>query len=80
MSSTGKAIMLRRRMMKSKSTDFEDLLPIELKIRLLESELERLNADLAWLQQRRDDVAKELDHYEKLLFRNRRRNLLRRVK
>jgi len=66
--------------MKGKDPDFEDLLPIELKLRLLESELERLNADLTWLQHRRDEVAKELAYYERLLLRNRRRNLLRRVK
>jgi hypothetical protein len=66
--------------MKRKEPDFEDLLPIELKLRLLESELDRLNSDLSWLEQRRDEVTKEMQYYEKLLHRGRRRSVLRRVK
>jgi hypothetical protein len=66
--------------MKGKYPDFEAALPIELKLRLLESELERLNADMAWLRQRQDEVAKEITYYEKLLLKSCRRNLLRRVK
>ncbi|HXK60382.1 MAG TPA: hypothetical protein PLP42_10870 [Acidobacteriota bacterium] len=66
--------------MKSKMPDFDDLLPIELKLRLLEAELDRLDSDLAWLEERRHEVAKEIEYYEKLLNRNQRRNMLRRVK
>ncbi|MFB3905022.1 MAG: hypothetical protein ACE15E_16345 [Acidobacteriota bacterium] len=66
--------------MKRKEPDFEDLLPIELKLRLLEAELDRLNSDLSWLEQRRDEVTKEMQYYEKLLHRGRRRSVLRRVK
>jgi len=66
--------------MKRKDPDFEDLLPIELKLRLLEAELDRLNSDLGWLEQRRDEVTKEMQYYEKLLHRGRRRSVLRRVK
>ncbi|RPJ53014.1 MAG: hypothetical protein EHM23_31785 [Acidobacteria bacterium] len=66
--------------MKRKEPDFEDLLPIELKLRLLEAELDRLNSDLGWLEQRRDEVTKEMQYYEKLLHRGRRRSVLRRVK
>ncbi|RPI27280.1 MAG: hypothetical protein EHM61_08935 [Acidobacteria bacterium] len=60
--------------------DFDDLLPIELKLRLLEAELERLSSDLMWLEQRRSEVSKEIAYYEKLLHRGRRRSVLRRVK
>lgn len=66
--------------MKRKEPDFEDLLPIELKLRLLEAELDRLSSDLSWLEQRRDEVTKEMQYYEKLLHRGRRRSVLRRVK
>jgi hypothetical protein len=66
--------------MKRKNSDFEDLLPIELKLRLLEAELGRLDSDLSWLQQRREEISKEIQYYEKLLVKNRSRNVLRRVK
>lgn len=66
--------------MKRKEPDFEDLLPVELKLRLLEAELDRLNSDLSWLERRRDEVTKEMQYYEKLLHRGRRRSVLHRVK
>jgi hypothetical protein len=66
--------------MKRKNPDFEDLLPIELKLRLLEAEMGRLDSDLSWLQERREEISKEMQYYEKLLTKTRSRHVLRRVK
>lgn len=44
-----------------------DRLPIELKLKLLHSELETLEADSSWIEQRRREIAAEISYYEKLL-------------
>ena len=44
-----------------------DRLPIELKLRLLHSELETLEADSSWIEQRRGEIASEISYYEQLL-------------
>lgn len=66
--------------MTPKENQFEDLLPIELKLRLLRAEMERLDSDAAWIDQRRDEVQEEIDYYDELLYSRRRRSILRRVK
>lgn len=66
--------------MKRKHTEFEDLLPIELKLRLLQAETDRLDSDLQWLEQRKQEVSEEIRYYEKLLFKSRHERRLRRVK
>jgi hypothetical protein len=58
----------------------EELLPIELKLRILEAELERLNADAHWVEQRRREVLEEIDSYTELLASKRRRSVLQIVK
>jgi len=66
--------------MKRKDPEFEDLLPIELKLRLLQAEIDRLDSDLQWLEQRKHEVSEEIRYYEKLLFKSRHAQRLRRVK
>lgn len=66
--------------MKHTERDLEEFLPIQLKLRLLESELERLESDMQWLTQRKREIVEEMRYYETLLSRARQRTLLRRVK
>jgi hypothetical protein len=54
----------------------EELLPIELKLRILEAELDRLEADARWVEQRRQEVLKEIDSYSELLVSKRRKTVL----
>ena len=66
--------------MNRKEPPLEDLLPIELKLRILEAELERLEADARWVDQRRQEVLDEIDSYTELLASKRRRGVLQIVK
>jgi hypothetical protein len=58
----------------------EELLPIELKLRILEAELDRLESDARWVEQRRQEVLKEIDSYSQLLASKRRKSVLHIVK
>jgi hypothetical protein len=58
----------------------EELLPIELKLRILEAELDRLDSDARWVEQRRQEVLKEIDSYSQLLASKRRKKVLHVVK
>lgn len=58
----------------------EELLPIELKLRILEAELERLESDAEWVELRRREVLDEIDSYTELLASKRRRGVLHVVK
>ena len=58
----------------------EELLPMELKLRLLHSELERLNTDLRWIQGRKHQIESELHSCEELLSQARRQRKLRLVR
>lgn len=58
----------------------EDLLPLELRMLILQAELERLESDARWVEERRRQVEAELDECRSLLNRRQRRTLLRRVK
>jgi hypothetical protein len=66
--------------MSAKDRDFHELLPIELKIRLLEAELERLESDLRWLEERRQQILEETRYYQQLLAKGRVHSRLKRVK
>jgi len=67
-------------MMNRREPPLEELLPIELKLRILEAELERLEADAHWVEQRRQEVLEEIDSYTELLASKRRRSVLQIVK
>jgi hypothetical protein len=66
--------------MSRREPPLEDLLPIELKLRILEAELERLEADANWVEQRRREVLEEIDSYTELLASKHRRSVLQLVK
>ena len=58
----------------------ETLLPIELRLLILEAELERLESDARWVEQRRQEVLDEIQSCRDALAAKRRRCGLRRVK
>ena len=66
--------------MSRREPPLEELLPIELKLRILEAELERLEADADWVEQRRLEVLREIDSYTELLASKRRRGVFHVVK
>lgn len=66
--------------MSRKDASFEELLPIELKLLLVQAELDRLDSDARWIEQRRQEILREIDHYKGLLSNKRRQAVLRRVK
>ena len=68
------------RLCDGKDPNLEDILPTELKLRLLEAELDRLDSDLQWLNQRRQEILEEMRHHEALLSKARPHRILPRVK
>ena len=66
--------------MKQKHLTLEDTLPIELRIRILQSELEQIELDLSRLSQSKSQIVEEISHYQDLLSESKRHRLLRRVK
>ena len=66
--------------MKQKHLTLEDTLPIELRIRILQSELEQIELDLSRLSQSKSQIVEEISHYQDLLSESKRHSLLRRVK
>ncbi|MGH9340220.1 MAG: hypothetical protein ACRD1R_11705 [Acidobacteriota bacterium] len=66
--------------MNRKEVEFEELLPIQLKLRLLQAELDKLESDVRCLDERCQEVQKEIRYYEKLLFKTRHRQYLHPVK
>ena len=66
--------------MNRKDPEWEESLPTELKLRLLEVELDRLDSDARWLDQRRQEVIEQMLYYRSLLSRARPQRTLRRVK
>lgn len=66
--------------MSGKEPPLEDLLPIELRLLILESELERLESDARWVDQRRREVMAEIENCHGMLAEKKRRSLLKRVK
>ncbi len=66
--------------MTQKHLSLEDTLPIELRIRILQAELEQIELDLSRLNQSQSRIVEEIDHYQDLLAQSKRHSLLRRVK
>ncbi len=66
--------------MKRKHLSLEDTLPIELRIRILQAELEQIELDLSRLNQSQSRIVEEISHYQDLLAESKRHSLLRRVK
>ena len=66
--------------MKQKHLSLEDTLPIELRIRNLQAELEQIELDLSRLNQSQSRIVEEINHYQDLLAESKRHSLLRRVK
>ncbi len=66
--------------MKQKHLSLEDTLPIELRIRILQAELEQIELDLSRLNQSQSRIVEEISHYQDLLAESKRHSLLRRVK
>ncbi len=58
----------------------DQLLPVELKLCILEKELERLESDLEILQQRRSELLEEIQNCNHILNTKRRRSILKRIK
>jgi len=66
--------------MSDKEPPLEELLPIELRLLILESELERLESDARWVEQRKREVLAEIESCNEMLAQKKRRCVLRRVK
>lgn len=66
--------------MKQKHLSLEDTLPIELRIRIMQAELEQIELDLSRLNQSQSRIVEEINHYQDLLAESKRHSLLRRVK
>ena len=66
--------------MKQKHLSLEATLPIELRIRILQAELEQIELDLSRLNQSQSRIVEEINHYQDLLAESKRHSLLRRVK
>lgn len=66
--------------MTQKHLSLEDTLPIELRIRILQAELEQIELDLSRLNQSQGRIVEEINHYQDLLAESKRHSLLRRVK
>ena len=66
--------------MKQKHLSLEDTLPIELRIRILQAELEQIELALSRLNQSQSRIEEEINHYQDLLAESKRHSLLGRVK
>jgi hypothetical protein len=66
--------------MSPEDPSLEELLPIELRLRILEAELERLDSDARWVEQRRREVLRDIDACHERLNHRRRKGILKRVK
>ena len=66
--------------MKQKHLSLEDTLPIELRIRILQAELEQIELDLSRLNQSQSRIVEEINHYQDVLAESKRHRILRRVK
>ena len=66
--------------MKRKHLSLEDALPIQLRIRVLQAELEQIDVDLDELSKVREEIIEEIRHHQDFLAKSKRHRLLRRVK
>ena len=61
-------------------TSLEQLLPLELKLRILEGELDRLESDARWLEKRRAEVVEDIQACKKELMIRRSKTEIKRIK
>ena len=66
--------------MKQKNLSLEDALPIQLRIRVLQAELEQIELDLDGLGKVREEILEEIRHHQDFLAKSKRHSLLQRVK
>lgn len=66
--------------MKETHLEPDEALPLQLKLRILQSELDRLEADYQWIKGRRRELQRQIRDFEARLTETRRRRTLRRIK
>lgn len=66
--------------MSQSETSLEQLLPLELKLRILEGELDRLESDARWLEKRKAEVIKDILSCKKELLLRKSQSELKRIK
>ncbi len=66
--------------MKRKHLSLEDALPIQLRIRVLQAELEQIELDLDGLGKVREEIVEEIRQHQDFLAKSKRHRLLHRVK
>jgi hypothetical protein len=66
--------------MKRKHLSLEDALPIQLRIRVLQAELEQIELDLDGLGKVKEEILEEIRHHQDCLAESKRHRLLHRVK
>lgn len=66
--------------MNQSETSLEQLLPLELKLRILEGELDRLESDARWLEKRKAEVIQDIDSCKKELLQRRQKAGINRIK
>lgn len=66
--------------MKETYREPDETLPLELKLRVLQAELDRLSADYEWILNRKNELERQIAKFEARLNDTRRRRALRRVK
>ena len=66
--------------MSQSETSLEQLLPLELKLRILEGELDRLESDARWLEKRSAEVIQDINSCKKELLQRRHKAGIKRIK
>ncbi len=61
-------------------SSLEQLLPLELKLRILEGELDRLESDARWLEKRKSEVEQDIESCKKELLQRRSNSGFKRIK
>ncbi len=61
-------------------SSLEQLLPLELKLRILEGELDRLESDARWLEKRKSEVIQDIELCKKELLQRRSNSGFTRIK
>ncbi len=61
--------------MKRKHLSLEDALPIQLRIRVLQAELEQIELDLDGLDKVREEILEEIRHHQDFLAKSKRHRL-----
>ena len=61
-------------------SSLEQLLPLELKLRILEGELDRLESDARWLEKRKSEVQQDIELCKKELLQRRSNSGFKRIK